>query len=164
MWTMPARLAAFVGALRDIAPRRSRARLPRSLGRRAFRHAGEMSFAGHCGVTVNLDVLAIDPVAADWGDFKIRPEQVTVRRHELTLKALFTEELGAVLQIRAGDKTVVMDTLRAVGLGAFSQIIGKPNAKDVVEFWCDAKVGVLASARCIAEGLERNVLAHRAAA
>ncbi len=25
------------------------------------------------------------------------------------------------------------------GLGAFSQIIGKPNANDVVEFWCDAK-------------------------
>jgi phosphoribosylformylglycinamidine synthase len=32
-----------------------------------------------------------------------------------------------------------MDALRAAGLGAASQIIGKPNAKDVVEFWCDAK-------------------------
>ena len=34
-----------------------------------------MAFAGHCGVTVNLDVLAVDPVAADWGDFKIRPSR-----------------------------------------------------------------------------------------
>jgi phosphoribosylformylglycinamidine synthase len=32
-----------------------------------------------------------------------------------------------------------MDALRAAGLGAVSQIIGKPNPNDVVEFWCDAK-------------------------
>jgi len=30
-------------------------------------------------------------VAADWGDFKIRAEQVSVRRNELMLQALFTE-------------------------------------------------------------------------
>ena len=35
-----------------------------------------MAFAGHCGVTLNIDMLTMDPVAADWGDFKIRPEQV----------------------------------------------------------------------------------------
>jgi hypothetical protein len=99
----------------------------------------EMAFAGHVGVSVNLDVLAVDPVAADWGDFKIRPAQVDVRRNELILKALFAEELGAVLQIRASDKSAVMDTLRAAGLGAVSQIIGRPNANDIVEFWCDAK-------------------------
>jgi len=29
--------------------------------------------------------------------------------------------------------------LRSAGLGAVSQIIGKPNDKDVIEFWCDAK-------------------------
>jgi phosphoribosylformylglycinamidine synthase len=57
-----------------------------------------------CGVSVNLDVLAIDPVAADWGDYKIRPEQVAVRRNELILKALFAEELGAVLQVRAAER------------------------------------------------------------
>jgi phosphoribosylformylglycinamidine synthase len=33
----------------------------------------------------------------------------------------------------------VMGVLRASGLGAISQIIGKPNTKDVIEFWCDAK-------------------------
>jgi phosphoribosylformylglycinamidine synthase len=32
-----------------------------------------------------------------------------------------------------------MDALRAAGLGAVSHILGKPNERDVVEFWCDAK-------------------------
>ena len=59
-------------------------------------------------------------------------------RNELILKALFTEELGAVLQIRDRDKSAVMGTLRAAGLGSVSQIIGKPNSGRV-EFWCDAR-------------------------
>ncbi len=104
-----------------------------------FATVAEMAFAGHVGVSVNLDVLAVDPVAQDSGDFKIRPEQTAVRRRELILTALFNEELGAVLQVRAGDKSHVMSTLRAAGLGPLSQIIGKPNTSDVVEFWCDAK-------------------------
>jgi len=99
----------------------------------------EMSFAGHAGISVNLDVLAVDPFAADWGDFKIRSEQVAVRRNELIIGALFNEELGAVLQVRERDAGVVMEALRAAGLGALSQIIGKPNTTDIVEFWCDAK-------------------------
>ncbi len=135
----PARLAAFVGALRTL----QRAGLLLAYHDRSdgglFATLAEMAFAGHGGVTVNLDVLAVDPVAADWGDFKIRTEQVSVRRSELMLKALFAEELGAVLQIRAADTTAVMNELRAAGLGSVSQIIGKPNTRDVVEFWCDAK-------------------------
>ncbi|MFM8677097.1 MAG: phosphoribosylformylglycinamidine synthase, partial [Burkholderiaceae bacterium] len=58
----------------------------------------EMAFAGRGGITVNIDLITIDPVAADWGDFKIRPEQVAVQREELTIKALYNEELGAVLK------------------------------------------------------------------
>jgi phosphoribosylformylglycinamidine synthase len=133
------RLVAFVGALRTLQrDGRLLAYHDRSDGG-LFATLCEMAFAGRCGVTVNLDVLAVDPVAADWGDFKIRREQVSVRRNELMLKALFAEELGAVLQIRSAEKTAVMDALRAAGLGAVSQIIGKPNPNDVVEFWCDAK-------------------------
>ena len=125
----------------------------------------EMAFAGHCGVTVNLDVLAVDPVAADWGDFKIRPEQVSVRRNELMLKALFAEELGAVLQITCRRQVRRDgDVARRPGSGAVSQIIGKPNAKDVVEFWCDARPVFSRAARRTAEDLERDLLAHRAAA
>jgi phosphoribosylformylglycinamidine synthase len=135
----PARLKSFVSALRGLeAAGRVLAYHDRSDGG-LYATLVEMAFAGHVGITINLDVLAVDPVAADWGDFKIRPAQVDVRRNELILKALFSEELGGVLQIRAGDKAAVMEALRSAGLGAVSQIIGKTNARDVVEFWCDAK-------------------------
>jgi phosphoribosylformylglycinamidine synthase len=135
----PEQLAAFMRVLRQLQ-RDSQllAYHDRSDGG-LFATLTEMAFAGHVGISVNLDVLAVDPVAADWGDFKIRADQVGVRRNELMLKALFSEELGAVLQVRERDKTAVMDALRSAGLGATSQIIGRPNSKDVVEFWCDAK-------------------------
>jgi len=53
------------------------------------RRCAKWRFAAHCGVTVNIDLLALDPIAADGGDFKIRPDQLAVRRHDLTLRALF---------------------------------------------------------------------------
>ena len=135
----PQRLADFVATLRDLARVGDvLAYHDRSDGG-LFATLAEMAFAGRCGVTVNLDVLAMDAVAQDAGDYKVRPEQVAVRRHELILRALFAEELGAVLQIPSCRKTEVMDALRAAGLGAVSHIIGKPNERDVVEFWCDAK-------------------------
>ena len=135
----PAQLAAFVDAVRHLrAEGYVLAYHDRSDGG-LFATLGEMAFAGHVGISVNLDVLAVDPVAHDSGDFKIRPEQLAVRRHELILKALFTEELGAVLQVRERDKSHVMNALRAANLGSVSQIIGKPNSTDVVEFWCDAR-------------------------
>jgi phosphoribosylformylglycinamidine synthase len=135
----PGRLAAFAAALRELQRAgRVLAYHDRSDGG-LYATLAEMAFAGHVGITVNLDLLAIDPVAADWGDYKIRPVQVDVRRNELIVKALFTEELGAVLQIRAADTSAVMDGLRAAGLGAVSQVIGKPNATDLIEFWCDAR-------------------------
>jgi phosphoribosylformylglycinamidine synthase len=99
----------------------------------------EMAFAGRCGVTLTIDVLAIDPHATDWGDYKIRPAQVVVQRQERALGVLFNEELGIVLQVREAEKTAVMDILRAEGLGAISHIIGKPNARDAIEVWNDAK-------------------------
>ncbi|HVF16842.1 MAG TPA: phosphoribosylformylglycinamidine synthase, partial [Steroidobacteraceae bacterium] len=135
----PAKLAALVAAVRTL--QRGGYLLAyhdRSDGG-LFATLAEMAFAGHAGLSVNLDVLAIDAVAQDSGDFKIRPEQMAVRRGELILKALFNEELGAVLQVRDRDKGHVMSTLRAAGLGPQSQIIGKPNTSDVIEFWCDAK-------------------------
>ncbi|MFN7836267.1 MAG: phosphoribosylformylglycinamidine synthase [Burkholderiaceae bacterium] len=104
-----------------------------------FATVAEMAFAARTGLSLNLDMLTIDPHSADWGDFKIRPEQVAVQRHELTLKALFAEELGVVVQIAAAQLTPVMDVLRAHGLGAISDVIGKPNERDVLEFYRDAQ-------------------------
>jgi len=101
----------------------------------------EMTFAGRTGVTVNLDILASDAAhAADWGDAKNWAGQVAERRNDLTLRALFSEELGAVLQVRTEDRGAVMDVLRTHDLGACSHIIGKPNDRGVIEFTRDAKI------------------------
>ncbi|MES2323809.1 MAG: phosphoribosylformylglycinamidine synthase [Pseudomonadota bacterium] len=101
----------------------------------------EMAFAGRSGLSVNLDILTMEGEhAADWGDAKNWTGQVAERRNELTLRALFNEELGAVIQVRADDKSAVMNVLREHNLGACSHIIGKPNERGVIEFTRDAKV------------------------
>ena len=77
-----------------------------------------MAFAGHCGVSVNIDLLTIDPYAADWGDFRIRREQVAIQREELALRALFNEEIGAVVQVARSDRDRMLGLLREHGLSA----------------------------------------------
>ena len=99
----------------------------------------EMAFAGRCGISINLDLLTIDPYAADWGDFKIRPEQVAVQRNELTLKALFNEEAGAVIQVPSAERDAVMQVLRGAGLSKYAHVIGMPNTTDEIEIFRDAK-------------------------
>ncbi|MEI7445436.1 MAG: phosphoribosylformylglycinamidine synthase [Burkholderiales bacterium] len=99
----------------------------------------EMAFAGHCGVSLNLDMLTIDPHSADWGDFKIRPEQVAVQRNELTMKALFAEEAGVVLQVRRADRDAVLGAFREAGLSRITHVIGSPNDRDAIEIYRDAK-------------------------
>src|SRR5437899_9815433 len=99
-----------------------------------------MAFAGRSGLSINVDMLTLEGEhASDWGDSKNWATQVAERRNELTLRALFSEELGAVIQVRAEQKSDVMNVLRAHNLGAHSHIIGKPNAEDVIEFTRDAK-------------------------
>jgi phosphoribosylformylglycinamidine synthase len=101
----------------------------------------EMAFAGRSGVSVNLDILTLEAGhGADWGDAKNWAGQVAERRNEQTLGALFNEELGAVIQVRADQKSLVMNVLREHNLGACSHIIGKPNERGVIEFTRDAKV------------------------
>ncbi|ATQ77260.1 phosphoribosylformylglycinamidine synthase [Massilia violaceinigra] len=101
----------------------------------------EMAFAGRSGLSVNLDILTLEAGhGADWGDAKNWAGQVAERRNEQTLRALFSEELGAVIQVRADEKSLVMNVLREHNLGACSHIIGKPNERGVIEFTRDAKV------------------------
>jgi len=101
----------------------------------------EMAFAGRNGVSVNLDILTMESEhVSDWGDSKNWTAQVSERRNEMTLRALFNEELGAVIQVRAEQKSDVMNVLRTYNLGSCSHIIGKPNDRDVIEFTRDAKV------------------------
>jgi phosphoribosylformylglycinamidine synthase len=101
----------------------------------------EMAFAARCGVYLNIDMLTIDAHSADWGDYKIRPEQVQVQRDEATIKALFNEELGAVIQIRKSQLIEVMQVLREAGLSAHSHVIGAPQL--------DGKISVYRDAKCV---------------
>ncbi|KQV82521.1 phosphoribosylformylglycinamidine synthase [Massilia sp. Root351] len=105
-----------------------------------FGTLAEMAFAGRAGLSINLDILTLDAGhGADQGDAKNWAAQIGERRNEQTLKALFNEELGAVVQVRADEKSLVMDVLRSFNLGACSHIIGKPNDRGVIEFTRDAK-------------------------
>ncbi|MFZ6644189.1 phosphoribosylformylglycinamidine synthase [Undibacterium sp. TJN25] len=100
----------------------------------------EMAFAGRSGLAINLDILAMESEhASDWGDSKNWAGQVAERRNDLTLRALFNEELGAVIQVRTEQRSEVMDVLRTHKLGACSHIIGKANDSGVIEFTRDAK-------------------------
>ncbi|WP_309639341.1 phosphoribosylformylglycinamidine synthase subunit PurQ, partial [Methylibium sp.] len=83
----------------------------------------------------------------DWGDAKNWAGQTAARRNELTLAALFAEELGAVIQVRTAERSAVLRTLREAGLGKHSHEIGKPNERGVVEVWRDAKAQFSADLR-----------------
>ncbi|MGZ5714866.1 MAG: phosphoribosylformylglycinamidine synthase, partial [Caldimonas sp.] len=105
----------------------------------------EMAFAGHLGVSLNVDLLVTesDGIAdsrAEYGDSKNWAAQVSGRREELTLRALFNEELGAVIQVPTPRRDEAMQVLRACGLSRHSHVIGKTQARGVVEVWRDAKV------------------------
>lgn len=104
----------------------------------------EMAFAGRLGVSLNVDLLVtesdgINDSRAEHGDSKNWASQVSERRNELTLKALFNEELGAVIQVRREDRDATMALLRELGLSRHSHVIGKTNDKQIVEVWRDAK-------------------------
>lgn len=106
--------------------------------------ACEMAFAGHLGLSLNIDMLVtegdgISDSRAEYGDSKNWAGQVSARRAELSLRALFSEELGAVIQVPTAVRNEVMQTLREHGLSKHSHFIGKPNDKGTVEIWRDAK-------------------------
>ncbi|MBI2747473.1 MAG: phosphoribosylformylglycinamidine synthase [Burkholderiales bacterium] len=114
--------------------------------------AAEMAFAGHVGVALNVDMLVtegdgISDSRMDTGDSKNWASQVSARRDELTLKALFNEELGVLLQVRSEDRDAVMQVLREHGLSKHSHVVGKtrPAGATVgagvgeLQVWRDAK-------------------------
>jgi phosphoribosylformylglycinamidine synthase len=74
----------------------------------------EMAFAGRCGVSIALDDLGDEPLAA-----------------------LFAEELGAVIQVRHTDTDSVIEALHEAGLGHYSHVIGTLNDSDQVIFTHD---------------------------
>ena len=112
----------------------------------------EMAFAGQVGVALNVDLLVtegdgISDSRAEVGDAKNWSKQVSARREELTLRALFNEELGVVLQVRTAERNEVMQVLREHGLSKFSHFIGKTRpasspmdaGKGELQIWRDTK-------------------------
>ncbi len=112
----------------------------------------EMAFAGHVGVSLNVDLLVtegdgITDSRADYGDAKNWAAQVGARREELTLEALFNEELGVLLQVRTSERNDVMQLLREHGLSRHSHFVGKTRpassnmdtGKGEVQVWRDTK-------------------------
>ncbi len=82
-----------------------------------FTTIAEMAFAGHCGVSIKLDGLGDDAAAV-----------------------LFTEELGAVIQVHHSDTDTVLKALHDAGLGHYSHLIGGLNDVGVVEFTLEQQV------------------------
>ncbi len=76
----------------------------------------EMAFAGGCGLSILLDDLGDDPVAS-----------------------LFSEELGAVIQVRHRNVDEVLGWLREAGLGRHSHVIGTPSDDDHIRFHFDGR-------------------------
>jgi phosphoribosylformylglycinamidine synthase len=100
----------------------------------------EMAFAGRCGVTLNLDPLAFDAAHDDVDAFKRGDdEQLAGHARDLALAALYNEELGAVLQVRAADRARVLAALREAGLGDCSHIVGQLNPRDEIRIVRNAK-------------------------
>ncbi|MEY4440256.1 MAG: Phosphoribosylformylglycinamidine synthase [Pseudomonadota bacterium] len=112
----------------------------------------EMAFAGQVGVALNVDMLitegdGITDSRAEYGDSKNWATQVSARREELTLQALFNEELGVVLQVRTSERNEVMQTLREHGLSKLSHFVGKTRpqsstmdkGKGEISVWRDTK-------------------------
>ncbi|WP_417666897.1 phosphoribosylformylglycinamidine synthase [Pseudidiomarina sp.] len=76
-----------------------------------FAAVAEMAFAGHCGVEVALDTLGDDDLAA-----------------------LFSEELGAVVQVSVEQLDDVLAVYAEHGLEDCVHVIGRPVREDVVRF------------------------------
>ncbi|WP_287953590.1 phosphoribosylformylglycinamidine synthase [Diaphorobacter sp.] len=118
----------------------------------------EMAFAGQVGVALNVDMLitegdGITDSRMDSGEGKNWGAQISGRREERTLRALFNEELGVVLQVRTSERNEVMQTLRAHGLSTCSHFVGKTRplsspidaGKGELQVWRDAKAVFSAS-------------------
>ncbi|HYF19416.1 MAG TPA: phosphoribosylformylglycinamidine synthase, partial [Ramlibacter sp.] len=117
-----------------------------------FAAACEMAFAGQVGIALNVDLLVtegdgISDSRAEFGDAKNWATQIGPRRHELTLRALFNEELGVLLQVRTSERNDVMQVLREHGLSRHSHFVGTtrpqssamPMGKGEVQVWRDTK-------------------------
>ena len=79
----------------------------------------EMAFAGNTGVSVDLSSL-------------LAAEAVDLDDEFASLRALFAEELGVVVEVAAADVGAAMATFTAYGLGEGTHLIGAPTGDHTV--------------------------------
>ena len=72
----------------------------------------EMAFAGHCGIDIEL---------TGWADN--------------TLSALFSEELGAVVQVRKRDRDAFLSLLERHEIRSLAHFCGNPHSRKRVKLW-----------------------------
>ncbi|NTV10957.1 MAG: phosphoribosylformylglycinamidine synthase, partial [Zoogloea sp.] len=98
----------------------------------------EMAFASKCGLSVILDTVAYDPYMNDVDGLEKRPDTLKGRFQDRLFASLFSEELGAVVQIRRDDRSKFTEALRAAGLSF--HFVGEPNDRDEIRLWRSAKL------------------------
>ena len=81
-----------------------------------FVAAAEMAFASRCGVTLDLDGICFDAQALDVDGAEKRPNLMAGRDFENVVRALFNEEVGALIQVRREDRSKLTAALREAGL------------------------------------------------
>ncbi|MHB9101071.1 MAG: phosphoribosylformylglycinamidine synthase, partial [Sulfuricella sp.] len=90
----------------------------------------EMMFAGHCGVTIDVDELCLERIRNDAELSGKEPVVPPGGYTERIFGVLFNEELGAVLQVKRSDTAAVMEAFFATGLRGELHVIGTLNLDD----------------------------------
>jgi len=91
----------------------------------------EMMFAGHVGVTLDVDELCYEHIRNDVEEGgKDEPEIPAGTYSSRIFGVLFNEELGAVLQVRRGDTPAVMQAFFDAGMRSEFHVIGTLNGDD----------------------------------
>lgn len=99
----------------------------------------EMAFAAHCGLSINLDLLAIDKSILDVDGNERSSQLLGERAQQHQVAALFNEELGAVIQISAQDRSEVFKAFNDAGLQGQLYLLGVPNTDDELRFSFNGK-------------------------
>jgi phosphoribosylformylglycinamidine synthase len=91
----------------------------------------EMMFAGHVGVTLDVDEMCYEQIRSDVEENgKEEPEIPSGSYSSRIFGVLFNEELGAVLQVLRADTPVVMQTFFDAGMRSEFHVIGTLNQDD----------------------------------
>ncbi len=102
-----------------------------------FVAAAEMAFASRCGVTLDLDGICFDAQALDVDGAEKRPNLMAGRDFENVVRALFNEEVGALIQVRREDRSRLTAALREAGLPY--HFVGMLNEWDEIRIIRNAK-------------------------